>query len=195
MYAISGITSTIASAFTELLPVGAALESVARPWQLTALADKYLILNGLLYAKPRASQSLEEQQASHEANFSTIVTACRRIFDSAPNARIVVLGSESAYRGSFDESYAQSKALLHDFVEREPTRPTQQLVAISPTIIKDTRMTARRRDVDRLQARLERHPKGRFVTAREVATLALFLLDIDAGFITNTVIRMHGGER
>ena len=57
------------------------------------------------------------------------------ILATNPSARICIIGSESAYRGSFDGTYAKSKAAIHRYVEATPTHGQQQLVAISPGII------------------------------------------------------------
>jgi NAD(P)-dependent dehydrogenase (short-subunit alcohol dehydrogenase family) len=53
-------------------------------------------------------------------------------------------------------------------------------------------MTLDRKDVENLERRREGHPKKRFLTAAEVAKLIHFLLYIDEGYTTGTVIRMNG---
>ena len=117
-----------------------------------------------------------------------------RILATNSAARICVIGSESGYRGSYDGTYAEAKAVLHHYIEATCLRPGQQLVGISPGIIADAGMTTRRMDTENLARRLEEHPKRRFLVAREVARMAQTLL-YDQPYISGTIIRMHGGAK
>lgn len=196
MISISGYTSEIARAFVKLLPAGEKVHLTERPSTLEAYADRFLICNGLLLGKAAIDMSAREIEATYQANFVQPAAACGRILHYNPSARICLVGSESGYRGSYDETYAAAKAALHRFVELHPlTTPAQQLVAVSPGIIGDTAMTRRRQDIERLERRRLTHPKQRFLTCAEVAAMIYHLLYVDEGYITGTVIRMHGGER
>lgn len=195
MIAIRGARSRIAQALIALLPEGEAVAAIGRDEPLPLDADRYLFCNGLLLGKSRAAQSQAEIAATWEVNVWSVVKACEPVLAENPKARICVLGSESALAGSFDESYAAAKARLHRWVKSTPlTHPGQQLVAIAPSIIADTGMTMRRTDWDSLTERARCHPKGRFLSAAEVARLIHFLLYVDEGYVTNTVIRMNGGS-
>lgn len=157
-------------------------------------ATRYLFCQGLLYAKRGQDQTEEERRASYDVNYHSIVEACDSILARQGDARICVIGSESAYRGSFDDTYAISKMLLHSYVTKKRLNfRHQQLVCISPGIIEDAGMTTRRTDLDRLDARRSAHPMKRFVTSEEVALLAFDLL-MSHPYVSGTVVRMHGGE-
>lgn len=157
-------------------------------------ADRYLFCHGLLRAKPLPEQTLDEALEGYLVNSASIVDACERIIAANDKARICIIGSESAYRGSYDGVYAGAKADLHAYVEKVGLRtPYQQIVAISPGIVADAGMTTRRTDVDNLERRRAEHPKQRFVTSAEVGKLAAFLL-YEAEFVSNFVVRMHGGQ-
>lgn len=142
-------------------------------------------------------QSEAERNEGWTVNFISIACACDWIISGNPHARICIIGSESAYRGSFDETYAVAKHAMHMYVEgRKLKSPTQQLVAISPGIIGDCGMTTRRRDVANVARRRREHPKGRFLMARDVARMAQVLLYGDGmDYVSGTVVRMHGGEK
>lgn len=156
-------------------------------------ADRFLFAHGLLVGKAPEDMTLAERMATMEVNYSWTAQAIDEIVATQDKARIVVIGSESAVHGSFDHAYADAKSLLHRYVERKRLRtPDQQLVAISPGIISDSGMTARRKDTQALTERVLAHPKRRFVTAAEVAELAYFLL-YQAPYISGTVVHMHGG--
>ena len=154
--------------------------------------SRYLFCQGLLRPKRMQDQTEAERTEGFEVNLDSIVRACDEVLAANENARICIIGSESAYKGSFDDVYAVSKMLVHSYVERKPLKPGQQIVAISPGIIEDAGMTLRRKDKDKLDMRREAHPMGRFLMAREVAELAHHLL-FHQPYLRNTVIRMHGG--
>jgi NAD(P)-dependent dehydrogenase (short-subunit alcohol dehydrogenase family) len=123
-----------------------------------------------------------------------VIAACDQVFDERELARVVVIGSESGFSGSYDSAYAAAKAGLHAYVETKRLKPRQQLVCVAPGIIADAGMTTRRPDKDALAARALEHPKRRFVTALEVAKLIRFLLYDDIGYLSGITIRMNGGQ-
>lgn len=196
MIVITGWRSQIAVEFKALLPKGEVPvwgRVVGGPFPLSA--DRYLFCQGLLYPKTSAEQTEDEIKASIKANYGSIAIECRRIFAVNDRARVCIIGSESAYHGSYDGTYAASKRKIHNFVENlHLESPHQQLVAISPGIIEDAGMTTRRTDVENLDRRRAEHPKRRFVTSIEVAKMAHFLL-YGSDYVTGTVVRMHGGQR
>jgi NAD(P)-dependent dehydrogenase (short-subunit alcohol dehydrogenase family) len=158
-------------------------------------ANRYLFCAGVLAGKSAATVQDGEIEAMLSVNFSRVVLDCERILEANPEARICIIGSESGYSGSFDRIYSGSKAAIHSYIETRRLRPHQQLVGVAPGIIEDAGMTLRRTDHANLEKRKACHPKQRFVTSEEVARLILFLLYEDRGYISNTVIRMNGGER
>ena len=157
-------------------------------------ANYYLFCQGLLRPKKMQDQTEAERTEGFEVNLDSIVRACDAVLAVNESARICIIGSESAYKGSFDDVYAVSKMLIHSYVERKKLAPGQQLVAISPGIIEDAGMTTRRTDQDTLNFRRAMHPMGRFLQSREVAEFAHHLL-FHQPYIRNTVIRMNGGQK
>lgn len=157
-------------------------------------ADFYFFCAGYLLPKELDEMDRKEVLETYDVNYNHPMRACEDIFKANPKARICVMGSESGFSGSFNEPYAVSKRLLHEYVECRMVGPDQQLVAVAPNIIYDAGMTLRRTDLQRLNARQLAHPKKRFVSSLEVAKLVRFLLYEDQGYITNVVIRMTGGE-
>lgn len=158
-------------------------------------ADRYFFCSGYLAGKKLIDLAQDEFIETAQINLLKVTKACDAILEANTRARICVMGSESAYAGSHDEWYSMCKRSLHDYVEHKKLMyVSQQLVCVSPGIISDAGMTTRRTDRDNLERRAFSHPKKRFVTSLEVARLVRFLLYEDEGFITNTVVRMHGGE-
>lgn len=193
--AINGWRSQIARAFVKnwLSPHDPWVR-VNRGEDMPDTVNRYFFCQGLLYPLKRADQSLQMQQDSLHCNFQWIADQCDRIILNNDRARICIIGSESGFCGSYDDSYAQAKRLLHRYVEAKPLRtPDQQLVCIAPSIVADAGMTIRRKDIDNLVQRAEAHPKQRFLQADEVAGLVHHVLYVDQGYLSGVTIRMNGG--
>ena len=192
---ITGWRSKIAEEFRALMPAGER-PVWGRPCEAEfPVADRYLFCHGLLRPKQMHDQTTKERDEGWMVNHISTACQCDRIIETNPKARICIIGSESAYRDSFDGTYAVAKRAVHLYVEGKALRsPGQQLVAISPSIIDDCGMTTRRLDHGNLRRRLAEHPMGRFLMAREVAQMAHTLL-YHPPYISGTVIRMHGGLR
>lgn len=189
MIGIRGAGSAIALALRQLTddPV----HTMGRG-DLTSTCDRYLFAAGLFTNEASSTDPLTEVWW---ANAGAVMHACDAILESNPYARICIIGSEAGYSPSFDAGYAAAKDAIHRYVECKRLGQRQQLVAIAPGVIADGGMTQRRRDVDLLEARRLTHPKQRWVTAAEIARLVHYLLYVDTGYLTGTVIRMHGGAR
>lgn len=188
--------SAIAEKLIELLPAGESWIWLERGITLPLGADRYLITQGLIRSKHSSEQTQDEIAEGWAVNYGDVKQACEQILSANDRARICVIGSESGFRGSFDDVYAEAKAQLHAYVEtRGLNSPRQQLVCVSPGVIEDAGMTLRRNDPDRLEQRRKGHPQRRFLRSAEVARLVHFLLYVDQGYLSNTVIRMHGGEQ
>jgi len=154
----------------------------------------FVLCAGVLYAHNILDQSPDERSRSINVNMLNTVALIEAILRKNEKAKIIVMGSASGVKGSYDTVYAMAKAGLHQYIRNKELLPDQQLVAIAPSIIGDSGMTLSRLDTERLKLRAEINPKKRFISAAEIARLIYFLLYIDHGFITNTVINMTGGE-
>ena len=191
MIAVTGYRTTIAQQLKSLLPKKEAMASyMGQP------ADRYLFAAGVLHNVGLLEQTGEQQIESIDVNMLRVIENCEHVLGQNPDARICVIGSMGGIRGSFDQTYAACKAGIHQYVRNCKIRPSQQIVCVAPTIIMDSGMTERRNEDGQatLQRRIAKHPKGRFLRAIEVARLVHFLLYVDEGFITNTVIETHGNE-
>lgn len=190
MIGIVGHRTTIAQEFMSLLPGEQFVHK--RLHETPTNLGRYLICMGYLAGRSLTEISNDDAWRTWFTNFLEPARFCDRVFNANPNARIVLLGSESGFEGSYDMSYAGAKAALHKYVEtKKLPSPVQQLVAISPSIIRDSGMTQRRTDTDRLEARAAASRHGRFLEAREVAQLARDVLCSASPFLSNTIIRLR----
>jgi NAD(P)-dependent dehydrogenase (short-subunit alcohol dehydrogenase family) len=170
---------------------------VERGEQMPISGERYLFCAGLIRQKRMTDQTEAEIAETFVVNAVSVIRECDRLLSINPKARICVIGSESAFKGSFDGAYASAKAALHRYVETKRLPfPDQQLVCVAPTCIVDTGMNKQRNadGVKALEARRLEHPKQRWLQPIEVARMVHHLLCVDQGYTTNTVIRMNGGE-
>ncbi len=156
--------------------------------------DRYVLAAGVLMPKSISDQTFAETATSVAVNLTSTVRICEHLLTRNPRARIAVLGSES-FRGSYDTTYFLAKAGVNAYVQqRRLSHPGQQLVVVSPTIILDSGMTRRRADPERVAERAARAPKQRFLRSAEVSRLLHYVLFVDDGMLTNTVVSLNGGE-
>lgn len=188
---ITGKRSTIAQAFVALNDSFDITYGTAESLPLNL--DHYLLCAGVLVGKSAQEITDEEATETLKVNYLNVIRFCDRLFAQNKDAKVCIIGSESGYRGSFDQVYAGSKAALHLYVEtKKLAHEGQHLVAVSPAVIEDSGMTQRRKD---LQVALERGKArrlGRWLKAEEVARVAHFALRESA--VCNTVIRLTGGN-
>lgn len=189
MIGILGAGSTIAQEFRDFTSdpmIEGHFDDVPRD------LDKYLICTGYLAGKCLETISHEEAKKTFFLNFLEPAKFCDEVFAHNPRAKIVLIGSESGFKGSFDMAYAGAKAALHLYVETKRLNHAEQmLVAIAPHVIGDTRMTQRRGDVEALQQRAQCNRLGRWLNAREVAREAYELLYRASTALSGTIIRMR----
>jgi len=198
MIAVAGIGTTIAQELDKMIRAVYPDDVMIRLGDAEDRLDsvnRYLMAAGVLHNKALTEQSKDEMNESLWVNAMGPIGSCEKILAANPQARICIIGSKAGEAGSFDQTYAAAKAAVHNYVRNARITGGQQIVCIAPTIIEDSGMTSRRNEdgVIALDKRREEHPKKRFLKAREVAKLVHFLLYVDEGYITNTVIEMKGG--
>ena len=159
----------------------------------TTLSNKFLILSGLLQEKKISEQSKSEIINSHLINSVGPVILCESILEKISNAQIILLGSESGFKGSYDLSYALAKSSLKMYVKQRQVKVNQKLLLISPSTIDDFGMTLRRKDFERLELYRAKHPKKRFLESEELACMIDFLFKFSV-YLTNTEIELNGGK-
>lgn len=195
MLAVTGFGSAIVGELAGLVaPTEKVVRVDAKDYRSHLEAERWVLAAGVLTPKRSSEQTLGEIADGMAVNYVQPVEICEAVLAANPKARICVIGSESGCSGSYDDVYAAAKAALHAYVcRRRLTSPLQQLVAVAPSIIGDAGMTLRRADFENLERRKDEHPKRRFLRAVEVARMIHFLLYVDLGYTTGTVVRMYGG--
>lgn len=178
MIAVTGLRTTIVHELHKLRPD----ESIERidsfpslnefdcEFRIPSAAEHFVLAAGVLHPKRIADQAAHEISASLAVNLVNAVRLCELILERTPNARIVVIGSESAFFGSYDDTYFLAKAALHRYVQVRKVLPEQLLACLAPPIIADSGMTRRRSDYPAVLG------QRKTCTATEVAVMVEHLL-------------------
>lgn len=160
-----------------------------------AEAEFYIFNLGLLLPKNLRAQDKSEIEASLYVNMIFPIRCIEEILCSNKSAQILIVGSESGKKGSYDTTYFLAKASLRAYVrERKINYPGQRLILLSPSTIGDAGMTTRREDQERLAGYKLNHPKCRFLTSLEVASIICSILLDTSDYLTNVEVELNGGK-
>ena len=137
--------------------------------------DRFVLAAGVMVGEKIQHQSGSALIRAFSVNLINVVRLCETILDTNPRARIVAIGSESAFLGSYDQAYAVAKGGLCAYASWRKVGPDQTLAVLCPPIIADSGMTLKRHDYPIcLETR-------RTVTAAHVAKAVLRILDGPTG--------------
>ena len=184
MLAVTGFRTTIVRELAKLIDchvarISADLSRLDTEFDIPPAANHFVLAAGVLWQRQTAEQTAGEIATSLAVNMVNVVRLCESILATKPDARIVVIGSESASKGSFDQTYAVAKAGVHAYCRWRQVLPTQLLVCLAPPIISDSGMTKKRHDYPAVLF------QRKHVTAAQVAkSVRSLLYDAPAG--------MHG---
>lgn len=155
----------------------------------------YVINVGILNNMNILDYNEEEAWGSINVNCLAIVKLCEYILKHNVSARIIIIGSESGRKGSYDTVYFLAKSAIRAYVrQRYLFHPDQQLLLVSPSTIIDGGMTKRRKDTHRLAEYENQHPKKRFLSMKELAQIISAIINLDTTYLTNTEIEFNGGK-
>jgi len=137
-------------------------------------------------------------QASFESNVLTAVLLTEVLREQIERdaGRVVLISSVAALRGSGGGPYAAMKAALHGWVydlaaELGPHGGTANVVA--PGFVPDTEFWAGRLSAESRKRRASQTLVGREGTPEEIASLIVWLLGPDGGWVTGQIISPNGG--
>jgi 3-oxoacyl-[acyl-carrier protein] reductase len=108
---------------------------------------------------------------------------------------IILLGSISAQKGSFDDPYAASKGAIHSLVKSLSLKfsPDVRVIGVAPGITNNTRMTEEL--IDGLYKKnIEKTPLKIAGEPVDIANLILFLTGESSKFMTGCTIDINGGQ-
>ncbi len=122
--------------------------------------------------------------------------ACERTLKKSDQAAILFFSTVAVQRGMpFHAGVAAAKGAIEGLTRSLAAEyaPTIRVNAIAPSLT-DTPLAGKLLATDdKRKASAERHPLNRVASAKEVASMANFLLSDDAAFITGQIVKMDGG--
>lgn len=180
-YGVTGLRSKIITELgditgEQMVRLEMDLADPAAPLPLWLPDTRYFVLAaGVLHGKRILELTGPQIVECLAVNTVNVIRLCEHLLTTRDDAAICVVGSESGWKGSFDQLYAASKAAVHSYVKsRRVTGRYQQLVAVAPPIIVDAGMTLRRPDFEQIRV-----SSRKTVTALQVAERIQALLKSD----------------
>lgn len=158
-YGVTGVRSKIITELgditgEQMVRLEMDLADPGAPLPLWLPDTRYFVLAaGVLHGKRILELSGAQIIECLAVNVVNVIRLCEHILTTRDDAAICVVGSESGWKGSYDQLYAASKAAVHAYVKtRRVHGRYQQLIGIAPPIIIDAGMTTRRPDFDQIKA-------------------------------------------
>ncbi len=205
---ITGGSSKIGFHFKKMIPKYYNIYSPkSKEWDLSNLnfdkskinlikkCDKIFLFHSILSNKKHLLKNDYEIQQQLNINLLSKVKICEISLKYNPKARIVIVGSESGLKGSYDIVYALSKSSINKYVEeRQILKKEQQLICVAPSTIIDGNMTLKRKDKHNVRKSIKNNPKKRGLFSKEVSKLIYDISFNNTDYLTNTVININGGK-
>tara|TARA_Y100001958_G_C21199791_1_gene526647 strand:- start:320 stop:967 length:648 start_codon:yes stop_codon:yes gene_type:complete len=205
---VTGGSSKIGKEFVKLLPKNIIIKKPNKiEWDLSKdkfnrkqvnlikNSDKIVILHSKLSSKSHLKKSLKDITNQICLNLTSIIRICEIALNSNPKARIIILGSESGLKGSYDIIYALTKSSIHKYVEERKIKyKDQQLLCLAPSTISDGKMTLKRKDKKNIKKSININPKKRGIKSKEISIFIYKLLFEITDYVSNTTIHINGGK-
>ena len=157
--------------------------------------NKILLLHSVISSTPFLKRRSLDIVSQISINLLSVVKICEVALQHNKKVKIIILGSESGIKGSFDIVYSLTKAAIHKYVEERKIKyPEQQLICLAPSTIIDSHMTIKRKDKRNIQKSIINNPKKRGILSKEISNLIYTLFYEQTDYISNTVIRIDGGK-
>jgi NAD(P)-dependent dehydrogenase (short-subunit alcohol dehydrogenase family) len=157
--------------------------------------NKILLLHSVISSTPFLKRRSLDIVSQISVNLLSVVKICEVALQHNKKVKIIILGSESGIKGSFDIVYSLTKAAIHKYVEERKIKyPEQQLICLAPSTIIDSHMTIKRKDKINIQKSIINNPKKRGILSKEISNLIYALFYEQTNYISNTVIRIDGGK-
>ena len=221
---VSGATSGVGRAFYEyarekgdvVIPIVRAADKAralaaedfvvadfARPRELDRILsafqrpiDSFVNCAGIMQSKSLFDATVDDMEEIVNVNLLSAMVAVSRLAKNfKPNATIVLYGSQSGFKGSFDDGYAITKDAIHALTRTASLKlaPRNRIVAIAPGITLDTRMTQNRK-ADDLAQMTRQVPMQRLGRPRELAEITYFVLSDCCASMSGCTIDVNGGN-
>lgn len=172
-------------------------ESVLKSLQtLKIKIDVFINFAGIIGDKKLQDEKYEKTMEILNINLiSPIVVLSKIIKKFSKDSICILISSQSAFKGSFNDSYAISKHGLIGIVNTLCLKlaPKTRIVSVAPGITTNTRMTDKETKKD-LKSKSLTVPLKRFCKAKDVADICHFLISENGKYFSGTTIHYNGGN-
>ena len=158
--------------------------------------DVFVHFAGIMLSKSLPESSFEDIENMVKVNLTAPIYLVSQIIPKlSDNGLIIMIGSQSAYKGSYDDLYAITKAGIHGMVGSLAPKlaPNKRIINIAPGITRGTKMTDRRSEDDLANA-TSRVPLNRLAEAKEIAQICLQLTNDTFSYMTGNTVDINGGN-
>jgi len=176
--------------FEDPAAVGAAVAALVMP------VDSFINCAGIMISKTLFEAPFGELCRMVDVNLLSAMAAVAAVRPKLKDDGVIILlSSQSAFKGSYDDAYAITKGAIHAMVKTLAPKlaPRHRIIALAPGVTVGTRMT-QDRAADDLERYCKTIPLQRFATPAELAGCVRFLLSQDAASMTGCTVDVNGGN-
>ena len=158
--------------------------------------DVFVHFAGIMLSKSLLESNIEDIENMVKVNLTAPIYLVSKIIPKlSDKGLIIMIGSQSAYKGSYDDLYAITKAGVHGLVGSLAPKlaPDKRIINIAPGITRGTKMTDRRSEDD-LSNATSRVPLNRLAEAKEIALICMELSNDTFNYMTGNTIDINGGN-
>lgn len=158
--------------------------------------DVLVVLCGVLSGESIKEKSDLDIERDFTINAISPIKIVKRLLDHfTGEGRVIFLNSISAFNGSYDVTYAASKAAIVGFVKSMAKHgpPNIHFNAIAPGLIEDSRMATQFSDQDMARHRAET-PSGVLNRSKDIAGIIFDICGPSWKNLNGQVIHINGGR-
>lgn len=156
--------------------------------------DTILYVSSILRDKRLEEQTADEWHESFFINTILPIRIIKFLNQNFLSFTFCYLGSESAYKGSFDDTYFLSKNSTQNFIEKFKLKSeNSRIFSIAPSTILSG-MTLRRTDNERLEKYKLLMRNKRFLGVKEISDIIILLCSDKFAYLSNETINLNFGK-
>tara|TARA_B100001027_G_scaffold31919_1_gene19242 strand:+ start:296 stop:904 length:609 start_codon:yes stop_codon:yes gene_type:complete len=156
--------------------------------------DTVVYMSSILRNKRLENQSESEWTESFLINTIIPIKIIKFLNKNINNFTFCYIGSESAFKGSYDDTYFLSKNSTQKFIEAFRLKSkNSRIFTISPSTILSG-MTLRRSDTSRLEEYRLKMRNKRFMALDEISKMIISLCSKDFNYLSNETININFGK-
>ena len=156
--------------------------------------DTIVYMSSVLRNKRLEEQSDSEWSETFLINTIIPIKIVKFLNDNIENFTFCYIGSESATKGSFDDTYFFSKSSTQNFIEKFRLKSeTSRIFTIAPSTILSG-MTLRRSDVSRLESYRLGMRNKRFMSIDEISAIIINLCSTEFNYLSNETVNINFGK-